>query len=333
MTLRVLALHDPERELLIASAGMLHYDLVLHAWLRMGGCSRVIAPALHQRGRCSFDDRYARLLHHPRTEWTGLPESVSGTAVARQKDGMQLRDRLVMEQADVIETGCIAPDGRMSALIRRLRRKGLKINVNRLTSTERSAPSVFRQRWDNLKMDLPEYQDYLWHFTRMRAEPWLEDGMADYLDDLLGFGEQAPYSAFTVIKRIVSNRRILAGSRLIRGGHRVVCFSAASWSVIRTLFTWQAHLHRARFEPFAVGIRKTSAGQLGIRPVRYGPVSEYLRLPALDRWLFQKHDAGTSDWIAEAEWRHPGDLDLKNVSDEDLAVLTPEGFTKLTDWQ
>ncbi|MBN1880275.1 hypothetical protein JW823_09220 [bacterium] len=333
LTKRVLSLHDPEREILITSAGMLHYDIVLREWMNRGGFSHVVVPGHPDTWLKIMDMEYRWLMDHPGICLSGTVPSDGLSPDSGKLSPLQRRDEMVLDKAHLIEVGCISRSGRMCELLKRKRKQGAAIRVRRLLKVETESGSVYRDRTTSLPGDDTGYHEYIWHFTRRRTSAWPGESMTDYLDDLLGLRDSAPYTPETVLRRIVTQHCLKAGAHLIRGGHRVVCFTAAPWHVIKTLFTWQSHLRRARFEPFALGIRKTRSRELGIVPVIYGPVSIFNTLSTADRWRFQKHDGHSRDWITEDEWRCHGDLDLKRINSDDLAILTPEKISKLTDWQ
>ena len=70
----------------------------------------------------------------------------------------------------------------------------------------------------------------------------------------------------------------------------------------------------------------------GARPVLYGDDSTWQSLSKSDRPFFQPAHSGSSssedadariDWTVEREWRHMGDLDLRQLSREDALVFVP----------
>ncbi|MCD4654296.1 hypothetical protein K8T06_10225 [bacterium] len=66
MTKRILDQHDTEKELLVTSAGMLHYDVPLRIWLRRGGLCRVILHSLLDMWPYSMKTKYLWLKSDPR---------------------------------------------------------------------------------------------------------------------------------------------------------------------------------------------------------------------------------------------------------------------------
>ncbi len=161
--------------------------------------------------------------------------------------------------------------------------------------------------------------DYLWHFTRMRCEPFPGDDWDRYFEDLIGRGT-APYSAFHSLLNILKNKRIVSSPKLIRGGYPVVCFTAAPLGELKRLRTWQNHLARMRFSMYGIGIRKDAAEKLGIAPVIYGDDDEFESLPEAGRFRFQVKRPGGHDWTVEKEWRCRGDVDLGDLDHDSMAV-------------
>ncbi|MBN1296688.1 hypothetical protein JXA80_07895 [bacterium] len=337
MTERILSDHDPGSEVLVTSAGMLHYDVPLRMWLHRGGRCRVILPMPFEHWTRDIQREYAWLTTDPIIELLSIDRLSEQphnprprTPALPSHERMAIRDRIVLNAAERIEIGCIDPQGRMRQLLRDIRKRGQKVIRRRLTRSEQLAPAVSPIPRYNVTRDMPGFDTCLWHFTRTRSAPWPGETRAHYIDDLCGFRtEHAPYSAQQSLDRILTARRIEPGDRLIRGRYDVVSFTSASWQVIKNLFSWQSHLRRVRFEPFAVGIRRTDADAVGLKPVIYGRPPDYARLPESSRWRFQNRGSGMVDWTEEKEWRCKGPLDWSRSEMDCILCLTPEGIRQL----
>ena len=127
-------------------------------------------------------------------------------------------------------------------------------------------------------------------------------------------------------------RRLVASLRTARGGCRVVSFTASPLSRLPDLRRFRRHRGRWDFEPFGLCIRQEWMTKRGARPVLYGDDSTWQSLSKSDRPFFQPAHSGSSssedadariDWTVEREWRHMGDLDLRQLSREDALVFVP----------
>jgi hypothetical protein len=169
---------------------------------------------------------------------------------------------------------------------------------------------------------------YLTHCTRRRHGPWPDEDEADFLDDLILDRRGADHSAFAALWRIVTSRRLIATSELVRGDVPVVSFTAVPLVEIDRLRAFRAHLSRWDFEPYGICIRRDWLQSRGARPVRYGDESVWTELPLEERHFFQKcesHTAGgrSLDWTAEREWRHVGDISLDDIPPQAALLFVP----------
>jgi len=166
------------------------------------------------------------------------------------------------------------------------------------------------------------FGDYLLHWTRGPAGPWPDEPEADYLDRLILGVETSGRSALAALIRILETQRLIASDHLIRGQHRVVCFSDQQLEHLASRRVYRRHLHRWDFEPYGIAIRRDVLAALGARPVIYGDGSDFEQLQRHERPLFQRRtaDRGT-DWQTEEEWRLQGDLDFSRMGAADVFVF------------
>ncbi|HEY4261286.1 MAG TPA: hypothetical protein VGM98_14060 [Schlesneria sp.] len=145
--------------------------------------------------------------------------------------------------------------------------------------------------------------------------------MPDYIDSLLDDAGDADHSAIAALERIVTQRKLRAASRMIRGGHAVVCLTAVPLLDLAPLRKFQTHRSRWDFEPYGLCIRQKWLQDRGAIPVIYGDEATWQSLRDEDRPYFQFTSPPTSspgiDWSVEREWRHVGDLDLNELPAED----------------
>lgn len=174
--------------------------------------------------------------------------------------------------------------------------------------------------------------NYLSHSTRACPEPWPGQSLEQHIDSLLDNTREADHSRIAALERIVTQRRLLASQRTIRGGHRMVCLTSAPLQDLPALRRFRSHRTRWDFEPFGICIRRDWLLERGVRPAIYGDDAIWDNLPAEDRPYFQWSDPVQGlDWSMEREWRHAGDLDLSELPVEQGLVFVPnyEAATRL----
>lgn len=161
---------------------------------------------------------------------------------------------------------------------------------------------------------------WLCHWTRPASGPWPGESRQHYCEALLQ--NRCDHSACGTLQRIVTEQLLRASHLAIRGGHRVVAFTAVSLSEFRARRVFRGHRQRFDFEPWGVAVRRTALTDYDLRPVGYGSEESWRALPFADQPWFQKGtDDGVTDTIAEAEWRVPGDVDLSRLSPADAVVF------------
>lgn len=167
----------------------------------------------------------------------------------------------------------------------------------------------------------PDEWTFLSHTTRACAGPWPSQSVPDYIDSLLDDAGEADHCAIAALERIVTQRKLLAASRMIRGGHAVVCLTAVPLLDLPPLRKFQTHRSRWDFEPYGICIRQRWLQERGARPVIYGNEATWQSLGEGDRPFFQFTSSPSSspgtDWSVEREWRHAGDLDLHELPAQD----------------
>ena len=129
--------------------------------------------------------------------------------------------------------------------------------------------------------------------------------------------------------RITSMQKLIASNDLNRAKTKVVCFTARSLEDIKSMRVFRSHLSKWDFEPFGVGIRKSVVLELGGREVQYGTDESYARLAADDRPFFQlavgkSKSSVPIDWTKESEWRVIGDINLGQLSMDDVILFVSD---------
>lgn len=171
--------------------------------------------------------------------------------------------------------------------------------------------------------DAPRWQ-HLTHWTRAPRGGWCGESPDQYIDRLLSTEFPCVPTALDVLQRIVSERRIRASSRLIRGGMPVVSLTAVPLDALRERRVYRRHLQRFDFEPYGICMRRDVLSQQGARPVIYGDEACWERLTPDQRPYFQtaqSKGAAVINWASEQEWRIVGDIDLSAFGPDELIIF------------
>jgi len=167
--------------------------------------------------------------------------------------------------------------------------------------------------------------EWLSHCTRAPRGEWPDESRTDFLDKLLLSDEASGRTALTALLRIVSSQRLLASRQGIRGGFRMISFTAVPVMELSERRIWRTHRGRRDFEPFGLCFRRAALEHFGVRPVHYGDDELWMQLADADRPWFQLQysTVGTAaiDWSIEREWRIEGDLDLSLFGPADLFLF------------
>jgi len=129
--------------------------------------------------------------------------------------------------------------------------------------------------------------------------------------------------AFRMLKKILAEKRLLAGNSLIRGGHHCVCFSETPLPALkRGLVNAKGF---SRYSKFGLLFHKREIFALGGRPVIYQPESDFGFLPAALQWRHVRLELTTDpqvDFSWEREWRLP--MKHLDFEPESIAVILPD---------
>ena len=160
-------------------------------------------------------------------------------------------------------------------------------------------------------MSRPDISPYLVHFT----------SGSDYED------------AFARLRKIITSRKLIAGSRYIKGDYRCVCFSEAPLTSLPEGLVNECYY--SRYSPFGILVPKTWLFALGGRPVIYQTAHEFQLLPESHRWRHVLYELRESfertDFSWEREWRIKCDnLEFAQNSAQ-IVVLNQSWANRLVD--
>ncbi len=193
-----------------------------------------------------------------------------------------------------------------------------------------SASSFLPSRCDFAAQQLLNHSDaWLIHCTRGRQAEWPGQSEEQFFDWLLLSAPQAAdFSPLATLQRIVGQQYLIGSGRTTRSGRPVVCFSDKPLLDVVGRRVFRSHLGRWDAEPFGIAIRKDAAQRMGAQPVIYFDPKKRsaqppdLSMAANDDQSWRLHPVGTTyDWTTEREWRLPGAIDLRQLTDDEAVVF------------
>lgn len=321
-------------------------------------CDEVLPFLLSQKKVSQFLDTYADLFD---LNLTLFLSPFSPGDLPSRPQRMALRDSLVARFASVIYAGEVRKGGNMERVLKAAYKRGAPVlgidagtpdhRITRLDLFEdrenrfvRSKTHVSARRPSSVKAcagancsrafaalacekSIPRARldtgSYLIHYTRRCPGPWPGQTLGEYCQTLIDGTEDAAHTAFDTLNRIMTERRVRASARLIRGALPVVSFTECPPEDLKSVIAWRKGLTRWTFEPYGVAVKKEVLTALGARPVLYGNELCFRSLSEEEKYLFQLTKLGNRDWKLEKEWRLPNDLDLTLVSRSDMIVALP----------
>lgn len=159
------------------------------------------------------------------------------------------------------------------------------------------------------------------HWTRTSATPAPDETRGAFYRELLGAATEYPRSAYHILRRILSERRLRASRRHAPAGAALLAFTETCLEKSVHLMKYRARYREMTFEPFGIALPLRLTQQSDLHPVRYCSPTEYATLSAAERLFAHREGAAQTNWRAEREWRRNGDLDLTPLVDH-ITVLT-----------
>jgi hypothetical protein len=222
------------------------------------------------------------------------------------------RDFLAVFEADVLVPVSIRAKGHMEKLIQqKINEHQGMVNLQfQIEYEKRRLPLAYDITGDNLPSETINIGDqYIIHWTRASNGPWPSEKKHAYFSAVAG-SEAYPRNAFHTLQNIIKTGKIIASSAHMPKGFPTVSFSGLAPDKILPLMKWRSRYCQMTFEPYGIGIEKTTARQLGIVQVEYYRKGEYTKntIP----WQLQSMGVKT-DWQQEVEYRYPGDFSLSGI--------------------
>jgi hypothetical protein len=161
-----------------------------------------------------------------------------------------------------------------------------------------------------LRMPEINWQGYLYHYVRPCPGPWPSQSYRNYLKDLLHDEPLAGHSALDTLARILTEKRVRASSRIVRGDQPVISWTPRPPLELSSIRRWNRALMRWTLEPYGLAVKRLFLKERGAKPAVYGSSTVYQKLSHEERFRFQLHEPPRCSWKNEREWRLPNDLEL-----------------------
>ncbi len=234
----------------------------------------------------------------------------------------QERDKSIVGEADIIYPISVRRNGNMERLLETYRNNEVEIRDNLGTEysvSDRKYKIEIDPRRINSNID-KSLKDYFIHWTRSSNTSWPGETKYEFYRDIVQSGFVYPRNALETLKRILTDRKIMASSRHYRKNVSAVAFSSLAPSEASSLMKWRARYREMSFEPYGIAVEGEFAKRIGIRKVIYGHAKDFGNLKDEDQPYFQS--IGTRGfWLPENEYRFIGDLDLNLIPAESLVAI------------
>ncbi|MCX6835473.1 MAG: hypothetical protein NTW07_10130, partial [candidate division Zixibacteria bacterium] len=231
------------------------------------------------------------------------------------------RDDLVVKMADILVPVSCRASGSMAIRLAEAERSGR--DVRREFSVEYSNKST-ALKYELSNQTLSPNLDglngkYLIHWTRGTSFPWPGERRISFYRAIIQ-SDRWPRAASDTLARIMKKGTILSSGRHMPGGIPTVSFSALAPREVVPLMRWRARYGEMSFEPYGIGIDCRVGRDFGIREVIYYDAGQPITFPTDQLWRSQSNGKIT-DWTAEREYRCLGDLSLREVPPESMALF------------
>jgi len=240
------------------------------------------------------------------------------------KSLLSLRDRLALEQAEVVYPVSLRPGGRLEKLLAECENGTIEIREEFRIDWSRSG---WRPKYDfqarGLNPELKELDSgWLIHWTHSTPGRWPDEEPWRFYHDMLARPQNYVRDARSTLKRIVEQGILRGSAWKMPHSRKAVSLTALSPAASVPLMRWRKRYLRYSLEPFGLAFRCETTKSLGARPVRY--FDPECRPRDQSERLFYQSAGRIGDWTLEKEWRFPGDLRLEHFSGDDLVLIAAD---------
>jgi hypothetical protein len=245
----------------------------------------------------------------------------SGESANAPRNFQLRRDRMILNEADIVYPVSIRPGGNMERLLLDISKQKIVEDSFRMPYQAVPRHIKFEIEPQRVNRDTDTLLDnYLIHWTRSSHTPWPGERWYDYYEAVVKSRGTYPRSGLDTLCRILEERKIRASFRHQRKRFPAVAFSALKPSEAAGLMQWRARFQEMTFEPYGIAVEREAAAEAGIRKVFYGHSDMYQYLEDEYRPYFQSIGA-RGFWMPEKEYRHIGDFDLKKIPGSKITVI------------
>jgi hypothetical protein len=307
---------------IITSIGMNTWEFLVWATRFNNGRQIIVLPITDKEDE---DQLISELTHDYELdrELTGFMFFKVAKKGHRGKSAWSERDRTVVSLANHIYPVSLRTNGNLEKLIlenpAKVTRATLDYNVNYDPAGHRPDCAIDLEKVNPILRE--ESWNYLTHYTRTAYRSWPGESSAAYYHALFCAESSYPRSALDTLRRIVEMKKLWASYYHIRGGYKVVSFTAQPPLEALKLLRWRPRYVRWNFEPYAVAIHKDYAMNMGVRPVIYAPPDDFHKLKDEDKPFYQNPGERGTDWRPEKEWRYHGNFSFEDIPADKIKVL------------
>lgn len=303
---------------IIASIGMPQWEFLLYSASQLNYSVEIWVPE-------TFDERSEKELVRS-FNLDGKKYFVvklKGTR-GRGKTWWSIRDRAIIDSADILVPVSIRPCGRLDALLKHaINQNKPVLNDFRIPfeSPSWKIPSLPAPNQINPELTQVNWH-YLTHWTHTFYSPWCTETRYDFYHSLLGQKEEYSHSAFMSLVNMFESGVLCATRRKTYGEVSVVSFTELDPVASLELMGWRSGLVRRYWEPYGIAIDKKYLVSLGARPVKYLPREEFVRLAPKEKVFAQPLRSKRHDWSREKEWRVLSALELSSIPEDKFVAIT-----------
>ncbi|MGH8016278.1 MAG: hypothetical protein ACREBV_08820, partial [Candidatus Zixiibacteriota bacterium] len=231
------------------------------------------------------------------------------------------RDETIVKSSDFLIPVSIRPGGSLFKLIQGAKQAGKEVIDEFHTKYEKSKTRLsYTLKQRDLSDGIKQLgRDFIFHWTRATNGPWPDEKKIEFYENLLN-SEIYPRSAFDTLKRIIDSKKVIASARNMPDRILTVSFSGLSPLDAIKLMKWRSRYRQMSFEPYGLGLDKTTARSMGISQVQYYDAKSEKVLPTVPPWLLQSKGRKT-DWSNEDEYRILGDFNLTEIPVDKLVAI------------
>ncbi|MBT4485312.1 MAG: hypothetical protein HOC71_16720 [Candidatus Latescibacteria bacterium] len=234
------------------------------------------------------------------------------------KNTWKFRDRFALENADVVYPVSIRTGGRLDTLVKE-NNIGAEIrNLFRIPWTVQKQ----KRRRDFTEHTVNPFPHGSWlvHWSRASKGPWPGEKAWKFYRDLIAHSDIYVRSAGETLVRILAEQKIRSSSWHLPADRFAVSFTSLEPENAVQLMRWRKRFVQYTFEPYGIGIKRSTLAGLGGAEVRYEKASGNNSA----KNIFCQSPGKLGDWTKEKEWRFPGDCNLDEIDRNDMLIIVPD---------